>query len=195
MTDKIKEALRKLDPNDDGDWTEGGLPSMARMKELTGMDDLTRQKIGEADPGFKRDTLQGKKENRGDNGQTPPKRTAKQEEQTPEDLIQPNLDPESNPNVGRTDLGPYEGQAHTADQRENLHAEEAMEEAGDVSVSEGDDPIALMERVVAAGSTDRYRRNGELQNLIRHYQVNQVAIKDMQGRLDERNERREERRG
>lgn len=195
MTDKIKEALRKLDPNDDGDWTEGGLPSMARMKELTGMDDLNRQMVGEADPGFKRDALQGKEEKRGDNGQTPPKRTAKQEEQTPEDLIQPNLDPESNPNVGRTDLGPYEGQAHTADQTENLHAEQAMEEAGDVQASEGDDPIALLERFVAAASTDRYRRNGELQNLVRHYQVNQVAIKDMQGRLDERNERREDRRG
>lgn len=195
MSEQIKQALRKLDPNDDGDWTAGGLPSLGRLKEIVGVDDLSRAEVGEADPGFNREVAQGTGKRDG-RGQTPPDRSKPkdQDEQTAEDRIQPNLDPASNPNVGKTDLGPYEGQAHTADQRERLHAEQAMEEAGDVTVAEDEDGIALLERAIAACQGQRYRRNGALQNLVRHYQVEQLAIKDHQGRLDQRSDAREERR-
>ena len=203
--DKIRQALRKLDPDNDDDWTQGGLPAMARVQELSGMSGLNRQQVGEADPGYNREKAAGTPEPKANveashrkqrenadaaSGATGGAGSGENGEQTAEDRIQPNLDPASNPNVGTTDLGPYEGQAHTADQRENLHAQEATEEAGEIQASEGDNPIELFERAVAAAQTDRYRRNGELQNLVRHYQVNQVAIKDLQGRLDKRNEDR-----
>ena len=53
------------------------------------------------------------------------------------------------------------------------------------SFSTGDfDPVVLMEAVVAAAQTDRYRRNNALQNLVRGFLVSQVEIRDMQARLD-----------
>lgn len=53
----IEAALGKLSVDNADDWTEAGLPSMARMKELTGNSDLTRAEVGEARPGFNRSTL------------------------------------------------------------------------------------------------------------------------------------------
>lgn len=49
------------------------------------------------------------------------------------------------------------------------------------------DAIALIEAAVAAVQTDRYRRNGELQALVRHWQVQQHAARELQDRLDQRN--------
>lgn len=56
----IAEALDKLGVDNADDWTEAGLPSMARVKELTGNADLTRAEVGEARPGFNRSTLSEK---------------------------------------------------------------------------------------------------------------------------------------
>lgn len=55
MADKVKDALRKLDRERDDDWTEGGLPSLSKMRELTGDKSLSREDISKADPGFTRD--------------------------------------------------------------------------------------------------------------------------------------------
>lgn len=52
--DKIKAALSKLNHEEPNDWTEGGLPAMGRMKELTGFEDLKRSEVAEAVPGFAR---------------------------------------------------------------------------------------------------------------------------------------------
>ena len=50
----------------------------------------------------------------------------------------------------------------------------------------GGDAILLCEALVAACNTDRFRRNNELQNLARGYQVSQIAIRELQDRLDQR---------
>lgn len=50
----IKDALARLNATEDGDWTEGGLPAMERMKILTGLDDLKRDEVGKAAPGLHR---------------------------------------------------------------------------------------------------------------------------------------------
>lgn len=121
--------------------------------------------------------------------------------ETPTDLekaiqnIAPNSDPQDNPNVGRTDLAPQEGQAHSADQREDLAAlESAKEDDGSaVAIAEKHkDPILLIEAAIAAANAnDVYRRNGPLQTFLRHYMVDQTAIREHQGRLMQREERRE----
>lgn len=207
---KIRRAISQLDPDNADDWTDSGLPNMARVKELTGLEDLKRSEIGEAQPGFNR-TNAGSPQSGGPGSKSTatadaapsgePKNESGEgmtELEKAEQNIKPNSDPATNPNAGNPDLGPYEGQAHTADQRELLHAQMSVEdqksarrdrfmrevEAGNV------DAIELLEMAVAAAATDRYRRNGALQNLVRAYQVDQVNIKDMQGRLDSRNERR-----
>lgn len=191
-TQKVKDALSRLDVANDEDWTNGGLPEVARMQELTGIADLKRQDISTAVPGFNRsnagaapsDLSNAGSGSGGDAGPSGGPVAGEEGELTAKDLTQPNLDPDSNPNVGKTDLGPYEGQAHTADQGERLDAEELAED--------GDEVIELLEKVVSLAQGDRYRRNGELQNLVRHYQVNQIQIKSLQKRLDDRDRAREE---
>lgn len=113
--------------------------------------------------------------------------------------IAPNSDPNENPNVGRTDLGPAEGQAHSADQRVDLsaaiQAEEAERRRGPTAVEIArhvEDPILLIEAAIAAANADPvYTRNGPLQAFLRHYHMDQVSIREMQGRIEARQERRD----
>lgn len=63
----IADALNKLSADNNDDWTEAGLPSMARMKELTGNSELTRAEVGEAKPGFNRGALTDKVKSPADN--------------------------------------------------------------------------------------------------------------------------------
>lgn len=58
--------------------------------------------------------------------------------------------------------------------------------------SEGADAIALLEAANNAAKSDRYRRNTALQAVVRHYVVDQMAIKELQERIDIRNQRRAE---
>lgn len=67
---------------------------------------------------------------------------------------------------------------------EQAVAEEIDAESADV------DAIQLMEAACAACQTDRYRRNNELQGMVRMWQVSQFAIRDLQDRLDLRTERK-----
>ena len=53
-TAAIKAALSSLKGDRDADWTQGGLPDMERMKEVTGFADLKRDEVGIAAPGFNR---------------------------------------------------------------------------------------------------------------------------------------------
>ena len=48
------------------------------------------------------------------------------------------------------------------------------------------DAVALLEAAASAAQSDRFRRNNALQNLVRGYQVTQLEIKEVQGRLDAR---------
>lgn len=52
----IKEALRQLDPQDDAQWTEDGLPRVDAVAKLVGNPELTRAQITEADSSFCRET-------------------------------------------------------------------------------------------------------------------------------------------
>lgn len=74
--------------------------------------------------------------------------------------------------------------------KKTTKAEDA--EAKDQETEAAEDPIELLERFCSAAQTDRYRRNNGLMNLVRAYQIEQGAIKELQNRLDQRNERRGE---
>lgn len=52
---ELKEALASLDTEDDLMWTEGGMPKVDVIKELTGDDTLKRQDITDAAPQFTRE--------------------------------------------------------------------------------------------------------------------------------------------
>ncbi len=52
----IVEALSKLDPADDANWTADGKPKMAALEALLGRTDITRAQVEAAAPGFTRPT-------------------------------------------------------------------------------------------------------------------------------------------
>ncbi len=54
MTDKIQDALRKLDTTKDTHWTQDGLPAINIVKVLAGVSNVTRAEIEAAAPGFTR---------------------------------------------------------------------------------------------------------------------------------------------
>ena len=54
MSDKIKEALSKLDPENDNHWTADGQPRLDTLKILTGNPGLSREDVTTAAPGFTR---------------------------------------------------------------------------------------------------------------------------------------------
>lgn len=54
MKEKIVETLLKLDPKNDNQWTQEGLPKVDVLKFLSGGETWTREQITEAAPGFTR---------------------------------------------------------------------------------------------------------------------------------------------
>lgn len=54
MKEKIIETLLKLDPTNDNQWTQDGLPKVDVLKFLSGGETWTRDQISEAAPGFTR---------------------------------------------------------------------------------------------------------------------------------------------
>lgn len=203
-TEAIRAALGRLDKENDDDWTEGGLPKLARMQQLSGFEDLKRAELSDASPGFQRVAPKGPAAGF-KSAATSDAPEPKDEESEAADALekanelrQPNSDPETNDNVGRTDLGPYEGQTHTADQGEKLAEEMAVElwtngkQPADLA-AQVKDPVFLIEAAYAAMSADpRYSKNGEMQTFFRHYTIAQVNIKASQARLDARHKRIED---
>lgn len=55
MESKIKDALAKLDVNNDNHWTSDGLPKVDTVKMLAGDQNLDRAAITKADPSFNRE--------------------------------------------------------------------------------------------------------------------------------------------
>jgi hypothetical protein len=55
----ILAALDELDPHSSTDWTEDGLPSLDRIGELTGLDDVDRSEVTDVAPDSTRDALLG----------------------------------------------------------------------------------------------------------------------------------------
>lgn len=170
---KIKATLARLDTSVDTDWTQGGLPSMDRMKELTGFDDLKRDEVAEARPGFHREAA-----TIDDEGAPPEGDQVSDDGKRPEGET---LDPAS----------PYGGDVHTADQQDNRDAARLTEEmpGPDKIAAHLKNPIVLIEAaMIAMNADDRYRKNGELQNFMRAYLISQVNIKAHQERLDRRHD-------
>ena len=54
MKEKILEALQKLDPTNDNQWTQEGLPKLEALKFMMGGENVTREQVNEAAPGFTR---------------------------------------------------------------------------------------------------------------------------------------------
>lgn len=54
--EQIINALQQLDPNNDEHWTQEGLPRLDVLKQLTGIQELTRQAVTNAAPEFNRET-------------------------------------------------------------------------------------------------------------------------------------------
>ena len=59
MTNKIVEALLKLDVKNDNHWTADGLPRLDTVKMLASDQALTRDSVTAAAPGFSRITATG----------------------------------------------------------------------------------------------------------------------------------------
>lgn len=55
MPEKIADAVRKLDPEDDDHWTDAGLPAMAAIEALVGTKSIVRADVEAAAPGWDRD--------------------------------------------------------------------------------------------------------------------------------------------
>ena len=57
---EIAEAVQALDPKNDDHWTAEGLPRMDAVEKLFGDDQITRQQVSDAVPGFTRETALAK---------------------------------------------------------------------------------------------------------------------------------------
>lgn len=217
----IHSSLSKLDPANDDDWTNGGLPSMPRMKELTGKSDLTRDEVASAAPGFNRTnsaSAPSDLSNVGGGAEGAP--TKKEEQEAAPDEGEPGEPVGNQHDVKEQYRTPAEISQDNADdklppgeaainQTTSFYPEitaggggQPGEDDGPLIAGDGErasrypsageiaehcpDAILLFEAAVAAGSADKYRRNNPMQTLIRHYQVEQDAIKTYQGRLDVR---------
>lgn len=164
MDEKIKAALAALDPKKNDDWTNAGLPSMDRMKELTGLSDLTRAEVSAVAPGFHQanaGAAPSELENVG-SGPTAPDGSAPSDDAPPQ--------------AAGTNDGELYGEGNLPD--------DPTVPTPDVIAAAVADPIVLLEAFVIAASTDRYRRNNAMMNFVRSYQVEQGAIREMQKRLD-----------
>lgn len=58
MNEQILEALRQLDGMDDSHWTGDGAPKVDVVKNLSGLESLTRQNIIDAAPQFSRENME-----------------------------------------------------------------------------------------------------------------------------------------
>lgn len=165
MDEKIKAALAALDPKNNDDWTNAGLPSMERMKELTGLSDLTRSEVSAVAPGFNQVTAGA----------------------APSDLENVGGGGDAGPTSAPSDALPSAVEASAGETETSVLVD--VEETPRIPTADQiasfiTDPIVLLEAFVIAASTDRYRRNNAMMNFVRSYQVEQGAIRAMQARLD-----------
>lgn len=204
MSDIIRDALGKLDKLNDADWTAAGLPSVERMRQLTGDETLNRTRISEANPGFGREESEGgimtnKAKDEGHKGQADFSKDKVTDQDLPghdksienarfikaeaegEGLGNPNdamNNAENRPTevVDRPDAPEYES--------------ETTKLTADLIAKHCDDPIMLLEAASLAAGTGRFARNTPLQGLLRGYRQEQDAIKELQMRIDKRTEDR-----
>lgn len=187
----ILEAIKKLDTENNDHWTGTGLPSVDAVGSIVG-ETVTRKQIGKAAPGYDREAAR-----KGElvSDETDAVGSVDQDDQSDEAPPSPEL----NGDGDDIDLGDL------ADQRmaeiENLknHNDalveeiEALKDQANLETGGVDndvDPISLLERAVAASKHDRYARNYALKSFLGAWASNCEEAKQMQTRLDLRNEAR-----
>lgn len=174
----IKAALGKLDTSEPSDWTQGGLPAVDRMKELTGLEDLKREEISAAAPGLTRDNVSAAPSDLSNVGTSDVSNSA-----GPSDLSivgEQNEEAGLQGNDAENEAARLEGEA--AEQADAFSFEDPAAVAEKVG-----NPVLLLEAaVIAMNANERYRKNAELQAFMRGYYIQQTNIKAHQTRLDKR---------
>lgn len=174
----LPAAISALDPALDGDWTQAGEPAMSRIQELTGKPDLKRADVEAAQPnGFNRANANAaptvKDDNNGSQAST---ETPSTNSEAFNDALGGGDGSKGNEAVSRMGMN---GELSPSAQA----VAQILEKCFD---GENFDAVALLEAAASAAQSDRFRRNNALQNLVRGYQVTQLEIKEVQGRLDAR---------
>lgn len=185
----ILKAIKKLDTENNDHWTGTGLPSVDAVGAIVGAT-VTRKQIGEAAPGYDRDTARKGELVSGEAGSVS---SIDQDDQSDEAPPSPEL----NGDGDDIDLGDLDDQRmaeieNLKNQNDALVEEiEALkDQAASSGVDNDVDPISLLERAVAASKHDRYARNYALKSFLGAWASNCEEAKQMQARLDLRNEAR-----
>lgn len=184
----LQEAIKSLDPENNDNWTGTGLPSVDAVSHAVG-GTVTRKQIGEAVPGYDREAARKAAMVSDEGGAIG---DGDQDDQSNENPPSPELINQD----GDIDLGDL------ADQRlaeiENLKNEndylreelEALKGSSQSGSDNDNDPVNLIERAVAASKHDRYGRNYALKSYLGAWASNSEEAKQVQKRLDLRNEAR-----
>lgn len=187
----IRAILEKLDPGNDDHWTNAGLPAVGAVSELAG-ENVTRQQIGEAYPGFDREKANNAKS--ADQGGEEPPAAPKQAGTDDGGAVSDEDAPQPDPVDGTfsTDDGLVtEGEAKSLDP----YSEDPGHGLAVGKHDEDPDAIALIEEALAAAQGERYMSNYDLQGFVRDWQVRQTSIRANQRRIDARRAERLERQG
>lgn len=137
MTNKIVEALLKLDVKNDNHWTADGLPRLDTVKMLASDQTLTRDSVAAAAPGFSRTTA---------TGYTAPSA----EQQAPQAQGQGGSGEQQSAAPAAPQTAPQASQATESDQRaDDLDAGQAEQPKMEVSAGVATDDIAALEAALA----------------------------------------------
>lgn len=137
MTNKIVEALLKLDVKNDNHWTADGLPRLDTVKMLASDQTLTRDSVAAAAPGFSRTTA---------TGYTAPSA----EQQAPQAQGQGGSGEQQSAAPAAPQTAPQASQATESDQRaDDLDAGQAEQPKMEVSAGVATDDIAALEVALA----------------------------------------------
>ncbi|ARB11076.1 hypothetical protein JG012_00008 [Pseudomonas phage JG012] len=137
MTNKIVEALLKLDVKNDNHWTADGLPRLDTVKMLASDQTLTRDSVAAAAPGFSRTTA---------TGYTAPSA----EQQAPQAQGQEGSGEQQSAAPAAPQTAPQASQATESDQRaDDLDAGQAEQPSLEGSAGVATDDIAALEAALA----------------------------------------------
>ncbi|ALH23818.1 hypothetical protein FDH70_gp12 [Pseudomonas phage PaMx25] len=138
MTNKIVEALLKLDVKNDNHWTADGLPRLDTVKMLASDQTLTRDSVAAAAPGFSRTTATGYT-------------TPSAEQQAPQQQGQGgSTEQQQSAAPAAAQTAPQATQATESDQRaDDLDAGQAEQPSMEGSAGVATDDIAALEEALA----------------------------------------------
>lgn len=199
----IQEAIKSLDPENNDNWTVTGLPSVDAVSHAVG-GTVTRKQIGEAVPGYDREAARKAAMVSDEGGVVG---DGDQDDQSDENPPSPELNAEIaddekkklDDDALRENVNHWSKVANDLEvENENLKNEndylreelEALKYGSQSGLDNDDDPISLIERAVAASKHDRYGRNYALKSYLGAWASNCEEAKQVQKRLDLRNEAR-----